>query len=87
MIFVPGLFHKVISQSGTSLCPWGSPWDVTPYTKKLANLLSCTTESSLELVSCLRKMDVKDIVATDKQFIVSIMQLAKCFMLIVKNSD
>jgi carboxylesterase type B len=67
------LFHRAISQSGNALAQWAlSPNGTTRYqAEKLAALLGCPTEPSKDLVSCLRKKDAADIIATDKAFLVS----------------
>jgi carboxylesterase type B len=68
-----GLFHRAISQSGNALAQWAlSPNGTTRYqAEKLAALLGCPTEPSNDLISCLRKKDAADIIATDQAFFVS----------------
>ncbi|XP_032678420.1 venom carboxylesterase-6-like isoform X2 [Odontomachus brunneus] len=65
-----GLFHRGISQSGTSHCPWAfvKPGWAKKKAKALAERLNCPTESSKELIACLRTKDAADIIATDYIF-------------------
>jgi carboxylesterase type B len=49
-----GLFHRVIAQSGTPLSPWAmdkTPWESA---KRYAAMLDCPTDTSTNLVACLR---------------------------------
>ena len=68
-----GLFHRGISQSGTALCSWAlAPNGTSTHqAKKLARLLDCPQHPSAALVACLRTKQADDIIATDKQFMVS----------------
>jgi len=56
-----GLFHKVIAQSGTPLSPWA--WDRTPWesAQRYAAFLDCPTDTSTNLVACLRTKDFKEL--------------------------
>jgi carboxylesterase type B len=71
-ILLAGLFHRGISQSGTALCTWALAANGSSsfQAKKLASLLSCPTSPTTDLVNCLRTKDARDIIATDKQFMV-----------------
>ncbi|KAF2892969.1 hypothetical protein ILUMI_13203 [Ignelater luminosus] len=65
-----GLFHAAIAHSGSAV----SLWSVAPEgqqarnTKRLGQLLNCSTNSNKELVNCLRKVNAYDIVEQDKAF-------------------
>ncbi|XP_071052670.1 juvenile hormone esterase-like isoform X2 [Onthophagus taurus] len=65
-----GLFARGIAQSGTALTLWSlAPKDEGKETaNKLAQLLNCTTDSSREMLDCLRKVDSYKIIALDKKF-------------------
>uniref|UniRef100_A0A348G5Z4 Carboxylic ester hydrolase n=1 Tax=Odontomachus monticola TaxID=613454 RepID=A0A348G5Z4_ODOMO len=65
-----GLFHRGISQSGTTHCPWAfvQPGLANKKAKALAERLNCPTESSKELLACLRTKDADDIISTDRIF-------------------
>jgi carboxylesterase type B len=53
-----GLFHRGISQSGSSFCPWANVnKDVKTQSRKLGELLNCPSGSSEALVKCLRAVD------------------------------
>jgi carboxylesterase type B len=71
-VLLAGLFHRGISQSGTALCTWAlaANGSSSYQAKKLASLLGCPTSPTADLVDCLRTMDARDIIATDKQFMV-----------------
>ncbi|XP_063991352.1 uncharacterized protein LOC135169896 [Diachasmimorpha longicaudata] len=63
-------FHRGISHSGTALCPWvlTRPGIAKRQAKRLGELLNCPTDSSAELLSCLKKKDHEEIIATDREF-------------------
>ncbi|XP_069694783.1 uncharacterized protein [Periplaneta americana] len=65
-----GLFHRAISESGTSLGLWAFAPNGSSvhHTRKMASLLSCPEKPSKALMSCLRRRDVKDIIKTDTEF-------------------
>ncbi|CAG9859234.1 unnamed protein product [Phyllotreta striolata] len=65
-----GLFNNAILQSGTTLCGWAlSENDETiKNTHKLAKALNCPTESSQDMVECLRKVDARTFVELDEIF-------------------
>ncbi|XP_029664942.1 venom carboxylesterase-6-like [Formica exsecta] len=65
-----GLFHRGISQSGN----FYNPWTLTPpgSAKKKAMILGrnlrCNTDTSAELIKCLRTKDAAEIIGTDRLF-------------------
>ncbi|KAJ8950496.1 hypothetical protein NQ318_015240, partial [Aromia moschata] len=65
-----GLFHRVIAQSGTAFCSWSiaAKDEVVKNSKKLAKIFECPTNSSVEMVECLRSVDPFDLVNQDTQF-------------------
>ncbi|XP_057318500.1 venom carboxylesterase-6-like [Microplitis mediator] len=65
-----GLFNRGISQSGTALCPWvlTRPGEAKNKATRLGELLNCPTDNSINLVSCLRKKNAIDIIATDRAY-------------------
>ncbi|XP_011149322.1 venom carboxylesterase-6-like [Harpegnathos saltator] len=67
-----GLFHRAISQSGTSHCPWTltKPGFAKEKAKVLGERLNCPTGSSKELIACLRTKSATDITGIDKVFMV-----------------
>lgn len=68
-----GLFHRGISQSGSSLCPWAFTRNPKIQAQRLAQKLNCTSEaskSSLELVKCLRKKTAHEIVQVHREITV-----------------
>ncbi|KAI7815490.1 carboxylesterase [Rhyzopertha dominica] len=67
-----GLFHRGISHSGTALCPWafGKQETGVSNSRKLAEFFKCPTKNSKEMVQCLRKVDAKEIIEQDIQFMV-----------------
>ncbi|XP_060814384.1 carboxylic ester hydrolase [Bombus pascuorum] len=65
-----GLFHRAISQSGTADCRWAlaKPGSARKKATKVAELLSCPSENSKQLVECLRTKDAIELIATDRSF-------------------
>ncbi|GJQ88158.1 Est-6 [Trypoxylus dichotomus] len=49
-----GLFHRGFSESGTALDPWVIQDNGLEKTKRLATLVGCPTDSSKEIIDCLR---------------------------------
>ncbi|XP_017783909.1 PREDICTED: venom carboxylesterase-6-like isoform X2 [Nicrophorus vespilloides] len=66
-----GLFQTSISQSGSAFCPWAlsSPREAYDLGRKIAKLLECPTESSEEMVKCLKTIDVKRFFQVQAQFL------------------
>jgi hypothetical protein len=79
-VFLAGLFHRGISQSGTALCSWAlaANGSSSHQAKKLASLLDCPTSPTVDLVECLRTKNARDIIATDKQFMVCYVFVIMC---------
>lgn len=65
-----GLFNTALSASGSALNPWAFQPDPIPNGKKLGEFHECPTESSEELVECLRTKDAHDIAFTHSLFLV-----------------
>nr|QYA71947.1 carboxylesterase [Anoplophora glabripennis]QYA71999.1 carboxylesterase [Anoplophora glabripennis] len=65
-----GLFQSIIAQSGTALCTWAvaGKGEGVSNSKKLAKLFDCPTESSMEMVECLRKINATLIIGQDTEF-------------------
>ena len=60
VVFV-GLFHKAITMSGTSLNHWAFVKNPVEQAQIYANKLRCPTNSTQEMVSCLKQTDTRDI--------------------------
>lgn len=65
-----GLFHRGIAMSGTALCIWAAAPknEGIENSRKLANSFGCPTESSEEMIDCLRTIDAMDFVSKDDLF-------------------
>ncbi|KAJ8933687.1 hypothetical protein NQ318_008405 [Aromia moschata] len=63
-----GLFHKGISQSGTTLCPWVLLEKPLEKAKKLSSLVGCPVTDSVEMVDCLRSKPARQITLIVKHF-------------------
>ncbi|XP_076277825.1 carboxylic ester hydrolase-like [Lasioglossum baleicum] len=65
-----GLFQRAISQSGNGYCPWAvsRPGAAKKNAIKLADLLGCSSKDTKQMIACLRKINVRDIIATDRAF-------------------
>lgn len=57
-----GLFHRVIAQSGSPLCPWSIQHEPRKYARRLADKLGCTDIDLDAAVDCLQKFDFMVIV-------------------------
>uniref|UniRef100_A0A4D5R9B5 Carboxylic ester hydrolase n=1 Tax=Scolopendra viridis TaxID=118503 RepID=A0A4D5R9B5_SCOVI len=57
-----GLFHRAIAMSGSALCSWARQKVPLYWSKKLGEDIGCPTESSCELVNCLRQKPVEEII-------------------------
>ena len=58
LVFSPltkGLFHRAISQSGTSLANFAASGRKAEFTEELAEKLNCPTDNTGEMVKCLRQ--------------------------------
>ncbi|CAD6234155.1 GSCOCT00007599001.2-RA-CDS [Cotesia congregata] len=53
-----GLFHRYITQSGSSLCPWSfaNSTSYKSYAYKLGAIFECPNTTSQELIECLRQV-------------------------------
>lgn len=74
-----GLFHRAITQSGSSLNGWALERDksVGSYSKLLAEDLGCPTSVSSELMACLRTKPVRDMVLFRKK--IEVIKFLKSF--------
>ena len=57
-----GLFHGAIPQSGNEIVHWGMLWPETnpeQYIFTLAEEFDCPSDSSAEMITCLREKDAK----------------------------
>nr|WCC58154.1 carboxylesterase [Pharsalia antennata] len=63
-----GLFHKGFSQSGTALNPWVIAENPLEKTTQISRLLGCSTESTKEMIECLKERPGKQIVETIPTF-------------------
>jgi carboxylesterase type B len=57
-----GLFHKGISESGTAIKIWTLSKFPSEQAKKFASKMSCPTESTKDMVDCLKKLDAHQLV-------------------------
>ncbi|KAJ9584570.1 hypothetical protein L9F63_021080, partial [Diploptera punctata] len=66
-----GLFHRGISQSGSALSLMAlSPNSTTRYqTETLSKLLDCSTESSEQIISCLKQKDASELFEKSSTFL------------------
>jgi carboxylesterase type B len=62
--FIPGLFHRAISQSGTGLASWA--YAEPEYMKRVAihigTKIGCNTTDAKELLECFQKKPATDFV-------------------------
>ncbi|XP_015115262.1 venom carboxylesterase-6 [Diachasma alloeum] len=68
-----GLFHRAISQSGTSLSPWAMYTQKTAKERafKLAAELDCKSGDTREVVSCLRTKDAEAIINVSQRWLLA----------------
>ncbi|XP_073975785.1 esterase FE4-like [Rhodnius prolixus] len=67
-----GLYHGAISQSGTAFCPWAysAPGLARKKAIKTADILGCPTDSTVDMVECLKIKHPYDIIGVHKNFII-----------------
>ncbi|XP_065212962.1 esterase FE4-like [Planococcus citri] len=65
-----GLFQKGVSVGGTLLPPWTLPRNVTQKSTHLANLVGCPTNSTKDMVKCLRSRPARAITEQMRNFMV-----------------
>lgn len=60
-----GLIHRIISESGTAICPWayGDKSTVGRFAKLLGLKLNCSIATNSELLSCLRTKPYEDLIS------------------------
>ncbi|KAJ3644895.1 hypothetical protein Zmor_022595 [Zophobas morio] len=63
-----GLFHRGISQSGTTLDPWVLQEQPLQKAKKLATNVGCRSKDTTKMIACLKKRPARQIVASVKTF-------------------
>ncbi|AWP00336.1 nlgn2a nlgn2b [Scophthalmus maximus] len=62
-----GLFQRAIAQSGSAISSWSVNYRPLMYTKILAKKVGCTLGDMAELVDCLRRKSVRELVDQDIQ--------------------
>ena len=70
MVFI-GLFNKGISESGVANAAWALNDDPRTQTEVFAKRLNCPTTSSVEMVMCLRKKSVGQILKAQQKTVVN----------------
>lgn len=68
-----GLFHKAISQSGTSLNHWALYDKPKEQAERFARLHGCDRNSSKEMIKCLKELDAYTLVDTHREVMVSLL--------------
>ena len=67
VVFIVGLFHQIIAQSGSDLAIWAV---LTPghkpreYTQQVAAQLDCPTNDSQTMIDCMRGLDANTVRST-----------------------
>lgn len=66
------LIYAGISESGSATCFWSfaPKGEGIAHGKKLARIFNCPTESSEEMVECLRGVDALTMIEQDRKFMV-----------------
>ncbi|XP_069696452.1 juvenile hormone esterase-like [Periplaneta americana] len=64
-----GLFHRAVSQSGNAICSWALTPGGRPrhLAEEVAALFDCPTESSSELIACLREKDAYEVFGSEQK--------------------
>ena len=63
-----GLFSRAVSMSGTALCWWASTKRHLEKATKLAKLVKCPQNSTLEMVECLRDQSMDNLMNQHPNF-------------------
>ena len=61
MIDSIGLFHRAISLSGTTMARWPIQGYGKEYARTFAQHFNCSTQSSIEILDCLKTQDADDL--------------------------
>ncbi|KAM6949295.1 LOW QUALITY PROTEIN: neuroligin-2a [Aplochiton taeniatus] len=62
-----GLFQRAIAQSGSAISSWSVNYQPLKYTKILARKVGCTYTETADLVDCLRRKNIRELVDQDIQ--------------------
>ena len=76
------MFHRAITQSGATGCPWALQKNVGNYTRILAEDLNCPTSNSRELLDCLRNTEAEKIMDSRKKLTMTFVCIENCWDLI-----
>lgn len=63
----PGLFQRVIGESGTALGDWAVTENGQAYGKALAKMVNCTSEDLDDVSKCLLEVNAEDIVSAQQK--------------------
>ena len=74
LLFIPGLFQKALSQSGTALKPWALTKYPGEQARRLGMKMNCPTNSTKEIVDCLKSVDGRDLVKVHLAVMVSVLK-------------
>ncbi|CAG7822767.1 unnamed protein product [Allacma fusca] len=66
-----GLFHRAISESGTALSPWSIRSNPAEQSARLARKLNCPTSSATDMVACLKKLSMQEIMYAHREMLES----------------
>lgn len=63
-----GLFHGSIGMSGSAFNSWGFASHSAEKAKKLGAMFNCSTENSLDMIDCLKKVPALELAAANEKF-------------------
>jgi len=66
-----GLFHRVISESGTMLVAWALDREPVKHGRRIAEIAGCPLEPYADLLNCLRTIDAQELTDAFNLFVVS----------------
>lgn len=83
-----GLFHKAILQSGTPLCRWAvsAPGLIRKRTEAVATIAGCHSETSDDILHCLKKLPASFLVELHNRFFVSVLHIYLDVQEVIFNS-
>lgn len=61
---ISGLFHRGFSESGNVFNPWAIQGYALEKAKRIANAVGCPSDTSIEIITCLKTKSAEEIIKT-----------------------
>ncbi|CAG7822768.1 unnamed protein product [Allacma fusca] len=80
-----GLFQRAISQSGAALNPWTIWSEPAAQAKRFAQKFNCNTENTKEMVACMKKLTMQEIMTAHQEVLVTFRDMITVFVPTVES--